>query len=237
MFVAMPGADDRLMRISRDPEALDLAVPTDALAGWALVAALFPAWMVLRSLNLSVYFSPTDTALYAAKIGHLLLMPAVIAAVVLAGLATAIWRISPPPGTALTAGVAVAISMVLGLTGLAWEVADRALAPYGPEVRAVAEFVPPAGATYTFDVRRASERPEVVRHWDLPASSADACAGAVERFAAWADPGTVVKRFPSQPRSCSHDGRRGPHVVQLLMSDVARIATGDGTLLVTVRRA
>lgn len=58
----------------------------------------------------------------------------------------------------------MALSLVLGLTGLASVVADRAMKPFGPELRAAKAFIPPAGAEQRFDGRRASGNPKVTRY-------------------------------------------------------------------------
>lgn len=214
----------------------DVPLSTGTLATGTLLAALLPAWAALRGLSLSIYFKPTDTALHAARTGHGLLAAGAIAALVLLALAVGLRWIAPASQTVLSAGVAVAVVGVLGLTGLVWVHADRALHNYGPEVRALDAFVAPAGAVRSGDVRRASEHPEAQRSWRVPAPAEDLCRRAVERFEAWADPGSVTKTFPNMPSSCSHKGRRGADRVELLVSDPAHGPQGQGLVIVTARR-
>ncbi len=219
---------------ARTPAA---AVSTKTLATGTLLAALLPAWAALRGIYLSIYFVPTDTALHAAKAGHGLLAAGAIAALLLLAVAVGLRWIAPEPEKVLTAGVAVAVSVVLGFTALAWVHADRALHNYGPELRAIDAFLPPAGARAGHDVRWASNHPEVQRSWRVPAPAENLCRSAVERFEAWADPGSVMKTFPGNQSSCSHRGRRGPDNVELLVSDPAPGPLGQGLVIVTARRA
>lgn len=210
---------------------------TSTLATGALLAALLPAWAALRGISLSIYLQPTDTAVHAAKAGHGLLAAGAVAALLLLAVAVGLRWTAPEPEEVLTAGVAIAVSVVLGFTGLAWVHADRALHNYGPELRAVDAFVPPAGALAGHDVRWASAHPEVQRSWRVPAPAENLCPQAVERFQAWADAGSVVKTFPNIPSSCSHKGRRGPDKVELMVSEPAHGRQGQGVVIVKARRA
>ena len=221
-------ADDRGMRI---PNVIERAKGRN-LASLAFLAALFPAWSVLRGLYLSLYFERTDTALHAARTGKGLVIAGALAGVVLLAVAVGLRWIELPSSEVLTGGVAVTVSIVLGLTGLAWVHADRALHNYGPELRAVAAFVPPSGATEPHDVRRASANPEVKRSWRVPTPLDDLCRRSVERFEAWADPGSVAKVLPKASSSCSHRGRRGPDQVELLVGEWA----DGGSLQIVARR-
>ncbi len=210
---------------------------TATLATGALLAALLPAWAALRGVYLSIHFEPTDTALHAAEAGHGLLAAGAVAALLLLAVVVGLRWIAPEPEEVLTAGVAIAVSVVLGFTGLALVHADRALHNYGPELRAVDAFVPPAGAPAGHDVRRASNHPEVQRSWRVPAPAENLCPQAVERFQAWADAGSVVKTFPKSSSSCSHEGRRGPDNVELLVAEPAHGPQGQGLVIVKARRA
>ena len=79
----------------------------------------------------------------------------------------------PVPDHLLSAGVAVAVSTVLGLVGLAWVNADRSMHPFGPELRVVSSFPALPGAGRRFDTREASDHPEVKRYWDVAGSLPD----------------------------------------------------------------
>ena len=219
------------------PATRDAALSTATLATGVLLVALLPAWVALRGIYLSIHFEPTDTALHAAKAGHGLLAAGAIAGLLLLAVAVGLRWIAPEPEAVLTAGVAIAVSVVLGFTGLAWVHADRALHNYGPELRAIDAFVPPAGAGAGRDVRWASNHPQVQRAWRVPAPAEDLCRNAVEHFRTWADPGSVVKTFPGIQSSCSHKGRRGPDNVELLVSDPAHGPEGQGLVIVKARRA
>ena len=236
-MVAGPASADHWFMPTRSRSLPDLAVPAASLATAVVLACLFPLWALLRGLYLSFYLQPTDTALYAARVGHNLAAGGAIAALVLIAVAVGIRWIAPAPGTTLTAGVAVTLGLVLGLTGLNWVAADRALHPYGPERRAVASFVPPPGATVRSEGRTASDHPAVRRYWSVPGSVASVCPVAVERLTAWADPGTVVKKFPLQKGSCSYDARRGRHAVELSVSEPGPDEDGVAVVGLHVRRA
>lgn len=216
--------------------ARDFAVPRTSLVTALLLASLFPAWAVLRGLSMSLYFSPTDTALYAARVGHALLGPAAVATLVLLAIAAGVRWTAPDPSRALTAGVAVAIMTVLSLVGLAWVVADRAMHPFGPEMRAVAAFSPPPAARHAWDGSRASDRPEFSRHWEAPGSLEAVCADAVARFEAWAHPAPAVNVLPRSGRSCYYRAQQERHRIELNVSDYGAPA-GTVRLSVTVRRA
>ena len=183
-----------------------------------VLAGLFPAWTLLRGLYMSLPFSHTDTARYAARVGHNLVPAAAIATLVLIAVAVGIAWIRPDPSEALTAGVTVTVSVVLGFTGLAWVATDKAMQPYGPERRAVAAFVAPAGAEQSRDRSRASANPEVTRYWYVPGTIASVCPSAVRQFEAWADPGTVVNKYPGDAKSCRVRGLRSGRPAELWMA-------------------
>jgi len=211
-----------------------LAVHRAWLIAALMAACLFPALAMLRALTLSIYFEPTEEALYSARVGHSLAAPAAGALVVLFAVAIGLKWISPGPTSTLTVGVTVAIVTLLGLNGLAWVRADRAMHPFGVELRAVAAFVPPPGATrYRSDSRAASEHPEVIRYWNLAAAAQADCVPALASFKEWADPGTVTNLLPTRPMSCYFQGRRGEDMVQL---DVFDSPTGlERTAILSIR--
>ncbi len=219
----------------RPTTARDLALPRPFLVMALLLATLLPAWAALRGLYLSLYFEPTETALYAARVGHGLLGPAALAILALLAIAVGIRWITPVPSSALTTGVAVAISTVLGLVGLAWVVADRSMHPFGPERRALAAFSPPPEAEYDGDASSASDHPEVTRYWDAPGSLATMCGSTVARVEAWADPATTVNVLPEDHGSCYYRAQRGQHRIELIVSDY-RTPPGTVQLSVKVRR-
>jgi hypothetical protein len=227
--------DDPCMPHRSSPS--DLTVSRPALATALVLAALFPTWAVLRGLSLSLYFEPTEEALYAARVGHALARPGALAVVVLVAVAVGIRWIGPESGPALTAGVAVAITTVLGLVGLAWVSADRAMHPFGPELRALAAFAPPPGAEPRFDSATASDHAAVTRYWYVPGAIPDACRTATVRFDAWADPGTVVDALPRVHDGCWFRARRGREVVELSVSKPSPDRPGAVSLSVVARRA
>ncbi len=201
-----------------------------------LLASLFPAWALLRALDLSLYFEPTDVALYRAKVGHNLGASAAAVLVALLAVAVGIGWIRPLASTRLTAGVAVTISLGLALTGLAWVNAERALNPFGPELRALATFTPPPGAQPDYESRSASTHPEVTRRWRIGGTPQELCAPSVARLEGWADAGTVANVLPSYPESCFFRGRRGQHDVELIVSESVRDQSGTAVLSLRVRR-
>jgi len=213
-----------------------LALPRGWLMGSLLAACLFPAFAVLRALFLSIYFEPTEEALYAARVGKGLRAPSAVALVVLVAIAVGIRWTAPLPTATLTAGIMVAITTLLGLTGLAWIRADHALHPFGSELHAVAAFVPPPGATRKFDSRMASDHPEVTRYWNLGGPAQAACGPTLARFRTWADPDTVSNLLPSSPTSCYFQGRRGEDLVQLNVFDPLTGPTSTSTLSIQARR-
>jgi hypothetical protein len=103
--------------------------------------------------------------------------------------------------------------------------------PYGPELRAVASYEPPPGATRRFDSREASDHPAVTGYWQASGTEAAVCRAAVERFTAWADPGT------SQPATsgCYYKAERGRHHVELIVQEYG-MAPGTASISVKVRR-
>lgn len=222
--------DDRGMPSRSSPP--DLALSPPSLVTLLVVAALFPVWAVLRGFGLSVYFEATDTALYAARVGHALMGPAALGILVLVAVAVGIGWIRPVPDRLLTAGVAVAVSTVLGLVGLAWVNADHSMHPFGPELRAVSSFPAMAGADQGFDSREASDHPGLRRYWDVPGSFPDVCRVATEHFAAWAEPGTVAKASKYVPDACWLKAARAGEVVELQVSE--RSPGQAGTILVSV---
>ncbi len=215
----------------RPTAARDFALPRPWLVTALLLASLLPVWALLRGLYLSLYFEPTGTALYAARVGHRLTGKAAVATLALLAIAIGIRWIAPVPSSALTAGIAVAITTVLGLVGLAWVVADRSMHPFGPERRALAAFSPPPEAEHDRDVSTASDHPEVARFWDAPGPLSGICASTVTRFEAWADPATVVNLLPKDQGSCYYQAQRGQHEVKLIVVDHP---TPPGTVLLMV---
>lgn len=209
----------------------DLALPPATLATALVLASLFPAWAVLRGLYLSFHIEPTAVALYAERVGHALMGPAAIGTLVLLAVAVGVRWTAPLPSRVLTAGVAVTVSAVLGGVGLAWVVADRSMHPYGPELRAVAAYEPPPGATRRFDSREASDHPAVTRYWQASGTEADVCRAAVERFNAWADPGTSQRATSG----CYYKAERGRHHVELIVQGYG-MAPGTASISVKVRR-
>jgi hypothetical protein len=227
--------DDPSMSHRSSPSDLTLSRPSLATA--LVLAALFPTWAVLRGLSLSLYFEPTEEALYAARVGHALAWPGALAVLVLVAVAVSIRWIGPDSGPALTGGVAVAITTVLGLVGLAWVSADRAMHPFGPELRALAAFAPPPGAEQRFDGRRASDHAEVTRYWYVPGAIPDVCRTATGRFETWADPDTVVNPLPRVHDACWFKALRGPEVVELRVSKPYPDRPGTVSVSVVARRA
>jgi hypothetical protein len=212
-----------------------LTLSRTSLVTALVLASLFPAWAVLRGLDLAFYFEPTDTALYAARVGHALMGPAAIGTLVLLAIAAGVRWTAPDPSRVLTAGVAVALTTVLGGVGLAWVVADRAMRPYGPELRAIAGYVPPPGATYRFDAREASDHPEVTRYWQAPGTVRDVCRTAADHLAGWVDAGTTVTSSATDT-GCSYRAERGgDHVVLYVQS--YGMPPGTVSVTVKVRRA
>lgn len=236
-----PAADDRPVTSRDNAMAIrplpagPVARPT-SLVTVLVLASLFPVCAVLRGLELSLYFEPTDVALYAAGVGHALVPAAAIATSVLIAVAVGIRWIRPEPSRVLTAGIAVTVSLVLGLTGLAWVAADRAMHPYGPELRAVSAFVPPAGAERRGTKREASENPEVAGYWHVPGSVAAVCTLAVGQFERWADPGTVVNEDPARPTSCRFRALRSGRPAELSVSGPYEHTAGRAFLSLEVRR-
>jgi hypothetical protein len=214
----------------------DLALSRPWLARVPVVAALFPAWAVLRGFGLSFYFEPTDTALYAARVGHALMGPAAVAVLVLVAVAVGIRWVSPVPDQLLTAGVAVGVSAVLGLVGLAWVNADRSMHPFGPELRAVSSFPAPSGAGHHFDSREASDHPEVSRYWEVAGSLAEVCRAATASFSGWAEPGTVAQASKYVPDACWLKASRAGDIVELQVSDRAPDHAGSVLVVVSARR-
>ncbi len=160
------------------------------------------------------------------------------ALLVLVALAVALKRTSPWPAPVLTLGVMATITALLGLTAVAWVRADRAMHPFGPELRAVAPFVPPPGtAPDTFDRRTASDHPEVTRYWHVAGSAQSACGPALARFRTWADRDTVTNLLPDPPASCYFRGRRGENVAELDVFDPSIGPTGTAMLTIHARRA
>lgn len=229
---AFPPGSER----SKAPRHRHLALPRWCLVTALAFASLFPAGALLGALSLSVYFEPTDEALYAARVGHSLRAPAVTAMVVLIAAAIGIKWVAPSPSPILTVGVTVTIATMLGLTGLAWIAADRALNPFAPELRAVAAFIPPPGAEYEYDTRRASDHPEIIRSWRMPGSEEEVCGRALESFEAWADPNTVTRFLPPNSDTCYYEGRRGQHEVRLNVIDPSSGPSGT-YMNVRARRA
>jgi hypothetical protein len=234
MGMRPPVVDDGGMPNRSSPA--DLALPRPWLATVPAVAALFPAWAVLRGLGLSISFEPTDTALYAARVGHALMGPAAVAVLVLVAVAVGIRWTSPDPDQLLTAGVAVAVSTVLGLVGLAWVNADRSMHPYGPELRAVSSFPAPPGAGHRFDTREASDHPEVSRYWEVAGSLAEVCRVATASFTGWAEPGTVAKASKYVPEACWLKAGRAGEAVELQVSERSPDHTGSVLVVVSARR-
>lgn len=209
----------------------DLVLSPATLATALVLASLFPAWALLRGLYLSFHIAPTAVALYAERVGHALMGPAAIGTLVLLAVAVGIRWTAPLPSSVLTAGVAVTVSTVLGGVGLAWVVADRAMHPYGRELRAVAAYEPPPGAIRRFDSREASDHPAVTRYWQAAGAEADVCRAAVERFNAWADPGSSQRATSG----CYYKAERGPHHVELIVQDYG-MAPATASISVKVRR-
>jgi len=207
-----------------------LTVSRFRLAVLALGAALFPGWALLRALYLSVHFSSTDVALYETRVGHDLGAVAVGVGVVLVALAVGVRWAARSVGPALTTGTLVVIAGMLGVMGAAWVHADHALHPFGPELEALATFEPPPGATYAFDARYASDHPEVKRFWRVPGSMEEVCRAAVPLVEAWADAATVTNVLPQAARSCFYRGRRGAHLVEMIVSEPYRAPFDSATL-------
>lgn len=207
-------------------------------SGTTDVGVRAPTRVVVREqLSLSIYFEPTDDAVYAARVGHALRAPAAGALLVLVALAVALKWTSPSPAPTLTVGVMVTITALLGLTGLAWVTADRAMHPFGPELRAVAAFVPPLGRSpTTFDRRTASDHPEVTRFWHVAGSAQSVCGPALASFRAWADGDTVTNLLPGPPASCYFRGRRGGDLAELDVFDPSTGPTGTALLTLHARR-
>ena len=212
-----------------------LALSRPSLVTAVVLAGLFPVWAVLRGLYLSFNFERTPTAVYAERVGHALMGPAAIGTLVLLAVAVGISWTAPAPSRALTAGVAVAISTVLGGVGLAWVVADHAMRPYGRELRAVAAYEPPPGATHRRDRREASDHPEVTRYWQVPGTVSDVCLVAVDRLNGWVDRGTVAKSAP-RSNDCNYLAERGPHHVELSVNAYG-MPPGMASVRLAVRRA
>ena len=211
-------------------------VRPNSLVTLLVLAALFPAWTLLRGLYLSLPFGHSDVDRYAAEVGHNLVPAAVVATLVLVAVAVGVGWIRPDPSEVLTAGVAVTVSVVLGLTGLAWVAADKAMHPFGPELRAVAAFVAPEGAEAGGESTRASENPEVTRYWYVPGTTASVCPAAVRQFQAWADPATVVDERPRNARSCHLRALRAGRPAELRVSGPFPDRPGRVLLAVEVRR-
>ncbi len=201
------------------------------LVAFICVAALFPLGELLRSFVMRIYFEGTDEALYAARVGGRLGAVAGIALVVLllgAIVAAALARTS-----AGHAPLAAAVTVALGLaiTAYGHVAAAHELHPFTPELRALDAFTPPAGATLSWTDARASDNPEVTRHWESNATLAAVCPQAEAEFRRWMQPATEERR----PFPCFIEARRGGAFVRLTV--VERLDRPGVVLLgVTVRR-
>jgi len=214
-----------------------LAVRRGWLVAALLAACLMPLFALLRALYLSVYLEPTAHALYAARVGSGLRAPAAGALVVLVAVAVALKWASPWPAPALTVGVMATITALLGLTGVALVTADHSMHPFGPELRAVAAFVPPPGSAHTSDLREASDAPEVTRYWHVAASAQSVCGPALASFRAWADRDTVSDLLPGPPADCYFRGRRGEDVAELTVVDPSTGPAGTALLGIHAQRS
>ncbi len=201
-----------------------------------VLAGLCPAWALLRGLYMSISLGHSDTQRHAAEVGNKLVPAAAVATLVLIAVAVGISWIRPEPSEALTAGVAVTVSVVLGLTGLAWVAADKAMRPFEPELRAVAAFVAPVEAEASGRSTTASHNPEATGYWYVPGTVASVCSSAGRAFEAWADPATVVQEHRRQGDSCYVRALRSGRPAKLTVSGPYRDRGGRVLLAVEVRR-
>jgi hypothetical protein len=192
---------------------------------------LLPLQLLLRSFSLSFFFEPTSEALYREGVGNELGMMAGIALALMAFGAIGVWEFSKHSAARATAVAVVAITLGLGVTAIGHVQAKGALSPFGAELEAIDEFVPPPGARVVITNKLASTTPEVTRIWEVAGTKDEVCEPSEAAFRLWVGPGEEVEK----PLSCFLTSHRDGDYTEMSVT-IPTVQRGIVLLSLRVRR-